>query len=304
MEEAVSPENYGKALKAVVANKGSPGIDGMTTEELSGHLKKHWPKIHGKLLEGSYVPSPVRRKEIRKENGGGTRMLGIPTVLDRFIQQLLLQVMTPIWEPRFSEHSYGFRPGRKAAFAVRAAQRYVEKGQDWVVDLDNHQIFRSRQLGHPDGEGRSSDPRQTGVETDREIPAGGSHGGRGGGQERGRNAARRAAIATAGEHLPGRPRSRTGTAQTFVLPVRGRLQHLRRQSKGGGTGEGVDTGMDRKATAATVECHQERGREDLGTEVSGIPTEPPATDRSGTGESGTVQNEGTGEVAELPESDE
>ena len=87
MEEAVSPENYGKALKAVVANKGSPGIDGMTTEKLSGHLKKHWPKIHGKLLEGSYVPSPVRRKEIRKENGGGTRMLGIPTDLDRFIQQ-------------------------------------------------------------------------------------------------------------------------------------------------------------------------------------------------------------------------
>lgn len=141
MEEAVSPENYGKALKAVVANKGSPGIDGMTTEELSGHLKKHWPKIHGKLLEGSYVPSPVRRKEIRKENGGGTRMLGIPTVLDRFIQQLLLQVMTPIWEPRFSEHSYGFRPGRKAAFAVRAAQRYVEKGQDWVVDLDITKFF-------------------------------------------------------------------------------------------------------------------------------------------------------------------
>ena len=141
MEEAVSPENYGKALRAVVANDGAPGIDGMRTTELKGHLLKHWPKIQAKLLAGTYVPSPVRRKEIRKENGGGMRKLGIPTVLDRFIQQMLLQVMTPIWEPRFSMHSYGFRPGRKAADAVRAAQRYAETGQDWVVDLDITKFF-------------------------------------------------------------------------------------------------------------------------------------------------------------------
>ena len=87
MEEVVSPENYGKALKAVIANKGAPGIDGMKTEELNGHLLKHWPKIHDKLMRGTYTPSPVRRKEIEKP-GGGTRMLGIPTVLDRFIQQM------------------------------------------------------------------------------------------------------------------------------------------------------------------------------------------------------------------------
>jgi len=124
MEEAVSPENYGKALKAVIANDGAPGIDGMRTEELSGHLLKHWPKIHAKLMAGSYTPSPVRRKEIDKQ-GGGTRMLGIPTVLDRFIQQMLLQAMTPIWESQFSEHSYGFRPGRSAHDAVRAAQGYA-----------------------------------------------------------------------------------------------------------------------------------------------------------------------------------
>lgn len=141
MEEVVSPENYGKALKAVVANDGAPGIDGMKAKELNGHLLKHWPKIQAKLREGSYVPSPVRRKEIRKENGGGMRMLGIPTVLDRFIQQMLLQAMTPIWEPRFSEHSYGFRPGRKAADAVRAAQGYATGGRDWVVDLDITKFF-------------------------------------------------------------------------------------------------------------------------------------------------------------------
>lgn len=140
MEEVVSPENYGKALRAVIANKGGPGIDGMRTEELNGHLLKHWPKIHGKLMEGSYVPSPVRRKEISKP-GGGTRTLGIPTVMDRFIQQMMLQAMTPIWEPRFSENSYGFRPGRKAADAVRAAQGYVAKGKDWVVDLDISKFF-------------------------------------------------------------------------------------------------------------------------------------------------------------------
>ena len=141
MEEVVSPESYGKALKAVVANDGSPGVDGMTTKELSGHLLEHWPKIQAKLMAGSYIPSPVKRKEIRKENGGGMRMLGIPTVLDRFIQQMLLQAMTAIWEPRFSEHSYGFRPGRQAADAVRSAQGYATEGRDWVVDIDITKFF-------------------------------------------------------------------------------------------------------------------------------------------------------------------
>jgi RNA-directed DNA polymerase len=140
MEEVVSPENYGKALKAVIANGGAPGIDGMKTTELNGHLLKHWPKIHGKLMGGTYVPSPVRRVEIPKPNGG-KRMLGIPTVMDRFIQQLLLQAMTPIWEPKFSEHSYGFRPGRSAHDAVRAAQGYARTGKDWVVDLDITKFF-------------------------------------------------------------------------------------------------------------------------------------------------------------------
>ena len=140
MEEVVSPENYGKALRAVIANQGAPGIDGMTTKQLNRHLLQHWPKIHAKLMAGTYVPSPVKRVEIPKPNGG-TRMLGIPTVLDRFLQQMLLQAMTPIWEPQFSEHSYGFRPGRSAHDAVRAAQRYTQEGKDWVVDLDVTKFF-------------------------------------------------------------------------------------------------------------------------------------------------------------------
>jgi hypothetical protein len=111
MEEVASPENYQKALQAVVANDGAAGIDGMKATDLKEHLEAHWGKIQAKLLAGTYVPTPVKRVEIPKPSGG-VRMLGIPTVLDRFIQQLLLQAMTPIFEPLFSDHSYGFRPGR------------------------------------------------------------------------------------------------------------------------------------------------------------------------------------------------
>ena len=140
MEEIVSEENRRKALGAVVSNQGAPGIDRMTTKELEGHLQKNWEKIRAKLLDGTYVPTPVRRVEIPKPNGG-KRMLGIPTVQDRFIQQMVLQVMTPIWEPKFSQHSYGFRPGRKAQDAVVAAQKYVQQGKDWVVDIDITKFF-------------------------------------------------------------------------------------------------------------------------------------------------------------------
>src|SRR6202140_1537708 len=140
MEGVFTPQSYRKAWKAVVANHASPGVGGMRAKEMSEHLLKHWPKIQAKLMAGSYIPSPVKRKEIDKQ-GGGKRMLGIPTVLDRFIQQMLLQAMTPIWEPRLSEHSYGFRPGRQAGDAVRAAQGYATKGRDWVVDIDITKFF-------------------------------------------------------------------------------------------------------------------------------------------------------------------
>jgi group II intron reverse transcriptase/maturase len=140
MEEAVAPDNHRRALEAVTRNRGAPGIDRRTTEQLGAHLPAHGEKIRAKLLAGTYVPSPVRRVEIPKPSGG-TRTLGIPTVVDRFIQQLLLQVMTPIFEPRFSQYSYGFRPGRSAHDAVAAAKRYAEQGRDWVVDLDIAKFF-------------------------------------------------------------------------------------------------------------------------------------------------------------------
>ncbi len=151
MEQAVSPENYRNALAAVTRNDGAPGIDRMKAAELEKHLEIHWEKIQAKLLAGTYVPTPVRRVEIPKPSGG-VRMLGIPTVLDRFIQQLLLQVMTPIFEPRFSDHSFGFRPGKSVADAMRAAQEFTREGKDWVVDMDitkffdhvNHDILMGR----------------------------------------------------------------------------------------------------------------------------------------------------------------
>lgn len=140
MEEVVAEENRMRAMKAVISNRGAAGIDRMKTTELEEHLQKHWEKIKAKLMAGSYVPSPVKRVEIPKPNGG-VRMLGIPTVVDRMIQQMLMQVLTPIYEPKFSENSYGFRPGRSAHDAVKAAQQYVQEGKDWVVDIDIAKFF-------------------------------------------------------------------------------------------------------------------------------------------------------------------
>jgi RNA-directed DNA polymerase len=151
MERLVGLENSAVALEAVKRNRGAAGIDGMPVGQLGGHVAEHWGTLRAKLLAGTYAPSPVRRVEIPKPNGG-TRLLGIPTVQDRWIQQMLLQVLQPIFDPGFSPHSYGFRPGRSAHDAVRAAQGYVRQGKDWVVDMDitkffdhvNHDILMSR----------------------------------------------------------------------------------------------------------------------------------------------------------------
>ncbi|WP_207635469.1 group II intron reverse transcriptase/maturase [Thermaerobacter subterraneus] len=140
MEQVVARENMWAALRRVEQNRGAPGVDGMTVEQLRGFLREQWSQVRAQLLAGTYKPQPVRRVEIPKP-GGGTRLLGIPTVLDRLIQQALLQVLTPIFDPDFSEHSYGFRPGRSAHQAVEAARRHVEEGYAWVVDLDLEQFF-------------------------------------------------------------------------------------------------------------------------------------------------------------------
>jgi RNA-directed DNA polymerase len=140
VERIVERGNLVRAFKRVRKNKGSPGVDGVTVDELPAQLRDRWPAIREQLLTGRYQPSVVRRKEIKKP-GGGMRMLGIPTVLDRFIQQAVLQVLQPRIDPTFSEHSYGFRPGRRAHDAVCQAQRYIQSGRRWVVDVDLEQFF-------------------------------------------------------------------------------------------------------------------------------------------------------------------
>jgi RNA-directed DNA polymerase len=140
MERVVESSNARAAIKRVRRNKGSPGVDGMTVDELAPHLAEHWLEIREQLLAGTYRPQPVRRHQIPKK-GGGVRELGIPTVLDRMIQQAILQVLTPIFDPTFSEHSHGFRPERSAHDAVRAAQRYIQEGCGWVVDVDLEKFF-------------------------------------------------------------------------------------------------------------------------------------------------------------------
>jgi RNA-directed DNA polymerase len=140
MEEVCGRENCKQALKRVKANKGSPGVDGMTVHELPGYLIQHWPTIREQLVSGTYKPRPVKRVEIPKPDGG-VRKLGIPTVLDRFVQQAVMQVLQGKWDRTFSDHSYGFRPGRSAHQAVAKAQQYIAAGYRWCVDLDLEKFF-------------------------------------------------------------------------------------------------------------------------------------------------------------------
>src|SRR5215831_10558402 len=140
MEEVCERENCKQALRRVKANKGSPGVDGMTVHDLPAYLKQHWTRIREQLRNGTYQPQPVKRVEIPKPDGG-VRKLGIPTVLDRFIQQAVMQVLQRRWDRTFSRHSYGFRPGRSAHQGVEAAQQYIAEGYRFVVDLDLEKFF-------------------------------------------------------------------------------------------------------------------------------------------------------------------
>jgi RNA-directed DNA polymerase len=135
MARVVERDNLFRALKQVQSHGGSPGIDGMTVEELSPSLKEHWPRLKQALLEGTYQPQPVKRVEIPKPQGG-VRKLGVPTVGDRFIQPAVMQVLQAQWDPTFSDARFGFRPGRNAHQAVKRAQSYLKEGDTWVVDRD------------------------------------------------------------------------------------------------------------------------------------------------------------------------
>lgn len=151
MTDVLDAQNLSQAYRTVLRNKGAAGADGMTTTQLGEHLRKHWPSIREKVAAGRYRPAPVKSMRIAKP-GGGVRQLGIPTVQDRLIQQALSQRLNEIFDPHMSEHSYGYRPRRSAHDAIKAAQRYVQEGKDWVVDIDisaffdhvNHDILMHR----------------------------------------------------------------------------------------------------------------------------------------------------------------
>lgn len=151
IEAVIEPENMALAYRKVVSNKGAAGVDGMEVQELKSYLQQHWGKLRAALLEGNYKPQAVRSVEIPKSNGG-VRKLGIPTVVDRLIQQALLQILAPVFEPQFSEYNYGYRPGRSALDAVKRARQHIAEGYRWVVDIDienffdrvNHDILMSR----------------------------------------------------------------------------------------------------------------------------------------------------------------
>src|SRR5256884_4230317 len=140
MEEVCERENLKAAMRRVRANQGSPGVDGMTVIGIKDYLEQHWPAIREQLLSGTYEPKPVLRVEIDKPDGG-VRKLGIPTVLDRLVQQAVQQVLQKQWDPTFSEHSYGFRPGRSTKQAVAQAQQYIAAGYGWCVDFDLEKFF-------------------------------------------------------------------------------------------------------------------------------------------------------------------
>src|SRR3954469_7484039 len=175
MEDVCERANLKEALRQVRGNKGSAGVDRITVDQLGDYLKQYWPAIREQLLNGTYEPKPVRRVEIPKPDGG-MRKLGIPTVLDRFIQQAVMQVLQGKWDRTFSEYSYGFRPGRSAHQAVEQAQKYIAEGYRWVVDLDLEKFFRPGEPRQTDGKDRRAGGRQAVIEADPGVSHGWSDG--------------------------------------------------------------------------------------------------------------------------------
>jgi len=269
MEAVVARENLLKAYAQVLGNKGAAGVDGMPVEQLKPYLQEQWAQIKESLLNDTYQPQPVRCVEIPKPNGG-MRQLGIPTVVDRLIQQALHQVLSPLFEPGFSTSSYGFRPGRNAQQAVAQAREYVREGRRWVVDLDlekffdrvNHDVLMSRLAR------RISDKRvlrlirrylQVGMMTGGVVSQRVEGTPQGGPRE------------SAAVKRPARRTGQgTGTARSQVLPLRRRLQHLYAVAGGWRTGDGVGNEVPRRTSAPAGEHGEECSCAPVRAEIPGL----------------------------------
>ena len=258
MEAAVERSNMLCAYERVVKNEGAPGVDGLTVAEFKPWLQAHWKSIRQALLAGEYVPAAVRKVEIPKPQGG-VRTLGIPTVLDRLIQQALHQVLQPLFEPEFSESSYGFRSGRNAQQAVQAARSYVAEGKRWVVDIDlekffdrvNHDVLMTRVAR------RVKDERVRKL-IRRYLEAGMMEGGVA--------SARTEGTPQGGPLSPllsnillDRSGPGTGKARAWLLPLCGRLQHLCRKQAKRRAGDDGGHGVSGAQTETESQCGQERG---------------------------------------------
>lgn len=267
MERVVERSNMQSAYSRVKQNKGAPGVDGMKVEQLGGFLRAYWPKIKERLCEGSYEPMPVRRVQIPKASGG-LRPLGIPTVLDRLIQQALHQVLSPLYEPEFSEHSYGFRRGRNAHQAVLRARQYQQEGKRWVVDMDlarffdevNHEKLMAR-IGRKvkDWWVRALIPRY--------LQAGVLLGGVVSVQEKGTPQGGPLSPLPV-EHRAGRSGPGVGATWAQLLPLCRRLQHLRRQSSQRRARDGIDYVLCRIGAEAEGQPGEERRGKALAAQVS------------------------------------
>ena len=296
MEQVAAQENLRRALGAVKRNRGAAGIDGMTTEQLESHFARHGEKIRAKLLAGRWTPSPVRRVEKPKPHGG-QRLLGIPTVMDRLLQQALLQVLTPIFEPLFSESSYGFRPGRSAHDAVRAAQGYVREGKDWVVDIDiakffdhvNHdilmrriaQVIRDKRILRLIGRYLRAGVLLNGVlvKSEEGTPQGGP-----------------LSPLLANVYLDALDRELENRGLSFCRYADDCNIYVSSEAGAGG-----DRGLDREASATASERGEERGGASLGAQVSGVSHQPSGAARSGSAKCRAIQAEGARDLAQLPQ---
>ena len=266
MEEVCERENLVRAWQRVRGNKGAPGVDGMTIDDAASYLREHWPDIRSQLLSGTYRPQPVRRVEIPKPDGG-VRKLGVPCVVDRLIQQALLQVLQKRWDPTFSEHSYGFRPGRSAHQAVAQAQALCCRRLQHRGRSRSRKILRSSQSRCPDGARRGTGRRQARAQTHPGVPQRRGDGGRSGPSGGRGHAARRPAFAASEQPRARRSRQGADPPGPALLPIRRRLQHLCSQSPRRRTGDGLGEPVPDQQAQAQGQRGEKRGGPPGGTEV-------------------------------------